>query len=122
MINRSFYLLLLFSLPSLAFSEGSGLNVNLNQLDLRLEFNDNVMKDRITGMEYIREPSGLLFDLISLIQSNKNIVSNVDQDIYIDADNVNKSLSIYLRKEHQARGFQITMSFLNISCLRTYII
>ena len=98
MINRSFYLLLFFALPSLAFSEGSGLNVNLNQLDLRLEFNDNVMKDRITGMEYIREPSGLLFDLISLIQSNKNIVSNVDQEIYIDADNVNKSLSIYLRK------------------------
>jgi len=103
MIAKYILLLLFFFTSFPAFSEGSGLNINFNKLDLRLEFNDNGMKDQIMGMEYIREPSGLLFDLISLIQSNRKHISNIDQEIYINADNINKSLSIYLKK--QPEGF-----------------
>lgn len=82
-----------------AISEGGGLNISLNNIDLRLEFNDNADIDNITGMEYIRQPSGALFDLISLFQKNKEKISSLNQEIFIETDNYNKMLSIYLRKK-----------------------
>jgi len=98
MVKKLISILVFCTLSSLTLAEGSGLNLNLGQFDIRVEFNDNVSEDEITGMEYVREPSGLLFDLISLIQSNQERVSNVNQQIYVDADNLNKSFSVYLYK------------------------
>lgn len=93
---KIFIACLIFLLTSqLCHAEGGGLNINLNNFNMRLEFNDNIKNDNITGMQYIREPSGLLFDLVSIIQNNSELVSKFNKDIFIEADNYNQMLTIY---------------------------
>lgn len=95
-------LLLYLSLfAPIVLAEGGGLNINYKNINIRLEFNDNIKEDRVTGMQYIREPSGFLYDLIYLMQNNRPSLDNIKQDIYIEADNLNKSLSIYLKNQPQ---------------------
>ncbi len=86
---------------SLVFAEGGGLNISYNNINIRVEFNDNIDKDNVTGMEYIREPAGLLYDLIYLLQNNKQELNDIKQDVFVEADNLNKSLSIYLKYKPQ---------------------
>lgn len=111
-------LFVFFSFHSAAFGEGGGLNLTLNHIELRLEYNDNTEVDNISGMKYIREPSGALFDLISIFQKNRTEISPISQHIHIDTDNYNKALSIYLRKK--PKGYLVDLR--NISKIDKNII
>ncbi|MDH5178735.1 MAG: hypothetical protein OEZ39_15050 [Gammaproteobacteria bacterium] len=85
---------LLFGLSSAVFAEGGGFRFNYNKFNLYLEFNDNVPEkgDEVTGMGYIRDPSGFFYDLISLIQANQETISRSKQHIYIRTDNLNQAI------------------------------
>ena len=69
--------------------------------NLYLEFNDNVPEegDEVTGMGYIREPSGILYDLISLIQANQQLISISRQDIYVMTDNIGRMIIIFEKQQ-----------------------
>jgi len=109
---------------TIAHAEGGGLRINYNKFNLYLEFNDNVPEegDKVTGMEYIREPSGILYDLISLIQANKDIIAKSDQEIYINTDNLNRSIwlmqdkpvSMWVLKLYNLKHFDSEMLLNNI--------
>ena len=100
MKNLFVFLLLYFTLwSSSVLAEGGGFNVNYRDINIRVEFNDNIKNDHVSGMTYIREPSGLFYDVIYLIQTNRQFLEHIKQDVFVDADNLNNSLSIYLKYE-----------------------
>jgi hypothetical protein len=80
-----------------ALAEGAGLNINLSNFDLRVEYNDNVT-DEISGMEYIRNPDGLLFDLIVLIQTNKDFLFKSNKRIRAEIDSYNRYILISIQE------------------------
>jgi len=105
----TFSLLLWCIATSLAHAEGGGLRLTYHKLLIYVEFNDNLRAkdDKITGMEYIREPSGLLFDLIQIIQTNRTKLVNVDKDIYVSVGNNDKGLWIYQQIEPSYRILEL---------------
>lgn len=91
-----FILLMGFGVSPTTYAEGGGFRFAYNDFTLYLEFNDNVPEegDEVTGMGYIREPSGFFYDLLSLIQANQKIISKSKQYIYINPDNINQTIWI----------------------------
>jgi len=85
-----------------AIAEGAGLNINLSHFDLRVEYNDNV-PDEITGMEYIRKPGGLLFDLIALVQANQESLTTSDKHIRVEIDSYNKYVLVSVQEPKYER-------------------
>jgi len=98
-ITFSLLLWCIFVMP--AYGEGGGLRLTYHKLRIHVEFNDNLRAkdDQITGMGYIREPSGLLYDLIQIIQANHTALQNIDKNIHVSVGNNDKSLSIFQRTE-----------------------
>jgi len=105
----TFSLLLWCMAASFAHAEGGGLRLTYYKLHIYAEFNDNLRAkdDRITGMGYIREPSGLLFDLIQIIQSNRTALRKIDKDIFVSVGNNNKYLRIYQQTEPSYRVLKL---------------
>jgi len=91
------FILLFTSFQSNVYAEGSGIRINYNKLKIYVEYNDNAY-DTITGMNYVREPSKLLFDLLTLIQKNKKALSDSKLDIFVSVGNNNNYLLISQRK------------------------
>jgi len=87
-------LILMTGLSQYVYAEGAGIRINYNKLKIHVEYNDNAF-DKITGVEYIREPSGLLFDLIKIIQENSTIADQSNRNISVSIDNYGGSLWIY---------------------------
>jgi len=95
---------------SLAHAEGGGLRLTYHKLHIHVEFNDNLRAkdDKITGMEYIREPSGLLFDLIQIIQANRVALLKIDKDVYVSVGNESKNLWILQQTEPSYIAFELS--------------
>lgn len=87
-----------------AHAEGSGVRLNLGRFTLYVEHNDMV-PDKIMGMEYLRTPDGLLFDLIGLVQDNREKLRASHKEIYAHVDGYNKYLAIYQNKPEEKRIF-----------------
>ena len=87
-----FFVIISFSLT--IHAEGAGLKVNYNNVKISIVYNDNV-EDNITGVEYIRHPSGALFDVVYLLQKNSRIISKLNKDIQVNVDNFGGNLSVY---------------------------
>lgn len=86
-----FFLLCLF--PTVGITGGSGIRMNFENFTIYAHYNDHA-DDKITGVDYIRNPDGLLFDLIKLIQDNQSIIKKSNKKISIDIGNHNKYLFI----------------------------
>lgn len=97
--HTTFFLLLFLgtALTNNALAEGAGLNINLSNFDLRVEYNDNV-PDEISGMQYIRTPDGLLFDLIALIQKNKDPLAKSNKQIRAEIDSYNRYILVSIQE------------------------
>ncbi len=97
-MRMTLFLTLLLSavFTSSALAEGSGLNINLSNFDLRVEYNDNV-PDEVSGMEYVRRPDGLLFDLIALIQTKKDFLAKSDKRIRAEIDSYNRYILVSIQ-------------------------
>ena len=80
-----------------ALAEGAGLNINLSNFDLRVEYNDNV-PDEISGMEYVRTPDGLLFDLVAIIQKNKDFLAKSNKHIRAEIDSYNRYILVSIQE------------------------
>lgn len=87
-----------FLSSSIVHAEGAGLQVNYNNVKIRIIYNDNV-NDKITGVEYIRQPSGALFDVIYLLQKNSQAIIKLKKDIQVNVDNYGGHLSVYQEME-----------------------
>lgn len=87
-----------------AHGEGSGVRFGVKEFSLYVEYNDMV-PDRIMGMEYLRNPDGLLFDLIAIVQDNKDKLEESNRAIYAHVDGYNKYLSIYQNKPEKKQVF-----------------
>ena len=96
LILPCFFYILLFSNVSLA--EGAGISLSYLGTKIDVRYNDNV-NDKLTGVEYIREPSGALFDLIYLLQ-HSNILDK-PKTIEVEIDNYGGSLWIYKSKPNK---------------------
>jgi len=91
------------------YAEGGGFRINYNDFNLYLEFNDNISEhnDAVTGMGYIREPAGIFFDILSLIQANREVIAKSRQHIVIYPDNENGSISIDVSQQGDQASTQI---------------
>ena len=89
----SLLLAITFLLPTACYAEGAGIRLNYGELDIYVYYNDNA-HDKITGVDYIRKPSGLLFDLIKVIQGNKETLLNKKNSITVDIGNYNGYIMI----------------------------
>lgn len=93
-------------LPACSFAEGAGLRANVKGFELYIQYNDNG-RDRISGMDYVRNPGGLLFDVISLLQANANQISKTGAEYVIEIGNINKYISINKNKPTEETIFYI---------------
>lgn len=83
---------------SIVYAEGAGLQVNYNNVEVSITYNDNV-NDKITGVEYIREPSGALFDVIHLLQKNYKTTLTSNKNLKVNIDNHGGSLWVYQKEK-----------------------
>jgi len=74
--------------------EGAGLQVTYNNVKISILYNDNV-NDKISGVEYIRQPSDALFDVIYILQKNSKAIEKLKKDIQVSVDNYGGHLSVY---------------------------
>lgn len=84
-----------------ASAEGAGLKINLNSTKISIIYNDNV-EDKIVGMDYIRDPSELLFELIYLLNKNKKNILKFKKNIKISIDNDKGDIWVY-QKENPSK-------------------
>lgn len=102
LISRILVFLSGFFVSAAVYAEVPGININYNEFNLRIEFNDNA-EDRITGMEYVREPSGMLFDMVYLIQSNAKRAAKLESDLLVKLGNNAGSVLINRNKPEYRR-------------------
>jgi len=94
MKNYIVAIFIVISFISIVHAEGAGLQINYNNVKVSIIYNDNV-EDKITGVEYVRQPSGALFDVIYLLQKNSASIVTLNKDIQVNIDNYGGNLSVY---------------------------
>ncbi len=110
--KHSLILTITFLLSAACHAEGAGIRLNYGELVIYAYYNDNA-HDKITGVDYIRKPSGLLFDLIKIIQDNKETLLNNKNSINIDIGNHNG----YIMVEQEKPVYKTLVDFKKIKHL-----
>ena len=90
--------LIIFCITTNLYAEGAGLHVTNKNIKISIRYNDNV-EDKITGVNYIREASGALFDVTYLLQQHNSSTSTLKKNITIKINNDSGRLRAYQKEE-----------------------
>lgn len=93
-----FLALISFFVTKNLYAEGAGLHINNKNVKISIRYNDNV-EDKITGVNYIREASGALFDVTYLLQQHNSSISTLKKNITIKINNDSGRLRAYQKEE-----------------------
>jgi len=73
-------------------SSASGLELNADKFRIKITYNDAAEVGE--KLEYLRVPSGLLFDLIYVLQNNFSEFSQIDSSFWFDISTENNAINV----------------------------